>query len=1756
MWFPVVLLGACSLAPVCVTANGQTAQPGSTATQSLLDKAHALEVRGRMDMASQTWQQVLLADPNNTEALGGLARAAKLSGDNAKAGMYLDRLRAINPNDPGIAKVENMGAQADHNAQLQQAGKLAQQGQYAQAMNMYRQVYGNTPPPGDAALGYYETEAATEEGRPAAIAGLRGLVEKFPSDSRYQIALGRILTYNPKTRPEGRAILEKHPSDPQATEALRQSLLWDSQNPATAGEIRAYLSKHNDQQLTQSLRSLPKQSSGRNAAVAAPLTDAQRAAAAVNATRNAEDNAAYKALNAKHIEEAETRFKAILAKSPDEPNALAGMGYIRMQQQNFGGAISFLVQAKQDGSKDPGLDNALATSRFFYTLGEGAIALNENDLPNAEKNYRAALVMRPNSQEALEGLGGTLLKAQQPQAAVPYFVQFVKVNPAAPHAWRGLFLAEFGSGDAPRALATERQIPPKVRAELARDPLFLRSLSSAYSSVGRDADAQRVLKSALDLPFPADSRSLEADTQLQYAGLLVAANRLEQAAGLYRQVLAKDQNNTGAWQGLVRVEHAMDQDQQALQTIESMPPASYAQSMRDTGFEQTVASIYQGQRRLDVAQDLLEKAVAQQTTAGQKPSVTVEVQLAGIYLQRDNPQQAYPLYQRVLTENPNNVDAWKGLLSALHDTGRDQEALSETRQIPAKTKAQLELDVDYLQTVGSIYNGLGQPQQAEVFLHRVQQHYAAQNALPPVGVDVQNAYLLYNIGNDQGLYRQLMMLGDRSDLSEAQRRTVQTLWTNWAVRRANQAAVAGNNQKALAILNATARAFPGNPEVIKALAGGYARAGMPKEAVMIWKAQDLNAATPGDYKAAVGAALAANDTKDAETWLRFGLNQYPRDPELLILGAKFEQARGDNSRAADYYRASLGVLPKPDPGTELATELSRPVPLTPAPRMTSGMQSQDLAGLLQPGPGDSNSGAMQTAPMQPANGPLYLPSYNGSVGGAPVPLNGQPAPGAAGDTYQFNQGMPAMTPAPSVQLPSNNGSGTTLRDYRPQSYSGNSRRPGTLERPMVHYASYSVGVEAMNWSADAVQAPQQSTPQQTTTPQTAGQQGKQTTPATQPAAAPAQSTGEVYGPYVPYTAPAPVTPQLGTAAPAKAQKQPEVTDVLPSGRYVPNAKTGTTGSRHPDVAAANAAAARRRQSNPESRATTGQSHPPDEQYNTAPTEPVQYTGQPYSPAQGVQTAQPGSTSQQQPVNGASTVQQTGDSFGQQYPQPNTRSNAVPATMRGRARSTKRKPNVAANTAPLQVAAPPVYQGLSYPGVGQALTYQPYPTVGPAYPLGVAPSDQDLMARRLPPLRGPYYTGPELAPQVPLTERQQTELDLATLEASYSGWLGGTGSARYRSGTPGIDRLTDLEATFEASATVGNNVRLTVVPRAVFLNSGLLNTAAGTTTNAVLGTLSGAAVNPPQQQFASGVGGELQVSTRNFAGAVGYTPYNFLVQNVTGRVLFKPDQHFTLYADRSPVTETQLSYAGLHDPGQATLFSQGPIWGGVISTGGGVRFDYGDERAGFYITADGADLTGYHVLENNKFEGSAGAYFLAHTFPGVGRLNIGASMFGMHYAYNERGETYGLGGYFSPTAYFLASVPVTFTGQYHENFHYSVAGALGVQTFQEASQNFFPLDASLQNTVACTLVQQVTRSSACVNPVNSNTGGNYSINMEGAYRIADHWFAGGFLSANNTNNYNTVTGGFFIRYLFRRQFGNEEYPTGLFPVEGFRPLRVP
>ena len=144
-------------------------------------------------------------------------------------------------------------------------------------------------------------------------------------------------------------------------------------------------------------------------------------------------------------------------------------------------------------------------------------------------------------------------------------------------------------------------------------------------------------------------------------------------------------------------------------------------------------------------------------------------------------------------------------------------------------------------------------------MNRVQAHYARLKMLPPPNVDVQNAWLLYNTGNDRALYQALMRLGGRSDLTVAQRETVQDIWASWSVRRASAAMDNGSVRRAVEILDAASQAFPDNLTVRKAVAGGFARVGRAKESLALYKTVPMQDSSSGDFQGAIGAALQAYD---------------------------------------------------------------------------------------------------------------------------------------------------------------------------------------------------------------------------------------------------------------------------------------------------------------------------------------------------------------------------------------------------------------------------------------------------------------------------------------------------------------------------------------------------------------------------------------------------------------------------------------------------------------------------------------------------------------------------------------------------------------------------------------------------------------------------------------------------------------------------------------------------------------------------------
>jgi tetratricopeptide (TPR) repeat protein len=1690
--------------------------------QILVANAHALESRGRPDMAIQIWQQVLLSDPNNTEAMAGLARDYKLSGNLSQSDAALERLRSASPNDPNIAKIQALASTKAQSDRLRQAGNLARQGHNEEAMKIYRELYGDRPPDGDIALAYYQTLYGTASGKAPAIEAMRALATRNPGDTRFAVALGQMLTYEAGTRAEGIRILKEHPQDPNAQTALRQALIWDSANPASAAELREYLKQHpQDTELENRLKENESKLAQMNSGIA----------------RTPEERAAFAALNAHKLEDAQARFTELLQKEPTNGRAAAGMGFVRMQQNNFAGAISYLTQAEQNGFRDATVENALATSRFWYTMGEASQAFDENQFDVAAAKYKDALAMRPRSREALSGLAGLMMKQQQYGESANIYQDLLKVEPQNGDAWRGLFFSYARDGQNDKALAVANRFPAAVKAASAKDPEYLRTLATIYHSENRPADAQRVLAQALALPFPSNGTTLKADTKLQYAGILMEANRFDQAAELYTQILNDDAGNLSAWMGLVSAHHELNQDKDAIADVEKMPPATYEAALNDAAFLSMLGSIYQQANQFDVAQNLLERSAKLQMAAGGQPSLQLQLQLAAIYLQRNNTDQAYAIYRQVLTAHPERVDAWKGLIATLQATNHNAEALQQIALIPPAVLKQLETDFEFVQGEASLYASVGDIPRATEYMNRVQAHYAQLKTAPPASIEIQNAWLLYNTGNDRALYPALMRLGGRQDLTATQRETVQTIWANWSVRRAGAAIDNNDNQRAVQILEAASLAFPDNVQVRKVLAGGYLKTGQSKEALAIYKSVGMQDASAADFQGAIGAALAATDKAQAEIWLRQALDRYPNDASILGMAARFEQARGDNQRAADYWRASLAAMPASSPTDRLAHELAYPDVSTKARKATT---AADLQQLLDP----NNEPFPKTTKLPP------LPAYG------PDPYNGR---------------APVVLTQPQSAVPQ----GQLIT------------APTTTEMPVPPPASRStvppIGVP-MAQAPDAVSVGSPTEGLATTSTATATRARQTAKSATAATAQNHSSSGQTSGKMdLPPTEenitstdsaisarpqPAPVfipVPQPSTTGPAVQQPaQPGDIQVPQSSVAVPD-----SGAQPPlritsqpmDTKAAQAQALFAEQT--DGQLTQGSAA----QVHALGNAPVTLPGRPAPSASGQTTAKATTysatqytPSAQEAATGAYSAQKQQPA--QQPPAATGQQPATPAPTTAAPGKKSKHKATPTETVPTLVTAPGEQNPAQVtvpepPAANQTVTTQ-----------GI--TDEELQQRSLPPLRGPWVKVQREARVV--TPRDEAEMQLQTLESGYSAWMGGVGLINYRSGDLGYDHLSALEAPFEFAMPFGYNARMTFVAKPVFLDSGqadgtsIITVEEATTSGRSLVTIpqplgtdtnTGATTSttatttpatPPPQQNAAGVGGEVQLAFPHLALAVGYTPYGFLVSNVTGRATWRPGNGpFTFSFVRDPVKDTQLSYGGLRDPGSASLGFPGNIWGGVIADQGNVQYSRGDAQSGFYVGVSGQYLSGHNVQENSRFDGSGGAYWRVKTLPEYGTLSVGANFFGMHYAHNQQAFTFGMGGYFSPQEYFLANIPFTWTGHYETRWHYEILGGLGVQAFQQDTTPLYPLPDQKAIEVAL--------NNAAL-PAVTSVGPNYNLRGTVAYQIGPHWFAGGFLSANNSRNYAAVSAGFSIHYLFRAQPSAVTSPTGLFPTDGLRPFTVP
>jgi hypothetical protein len=104
------------------------------------------------------------------------------------------------------------------------------------------------------------------------------------------------------------------------------------------------------------------------------------------------------------------------------------------------------------------------------------------------------------------------------------------MQPGSTDGWRGLFLAYARDNQNQKALAVEARFPASVKAALAKDPEYLRTLATIYQAENRNADAQRVLAPRpWRCRFPTTEPRSRPTPSCEYAGILMEAKRYDQA---------------------------------------------------------------------------------------------------------------------------------------------------------------------------------------------------------------------------------------------------------------------------------------------------------------------------------------------------------------------------------------------------------------------------------------------------------------------------------------------------------------------------------------------------------------------------------------------------------------------------------------------------------------------------------------------------------------------------------------------------------------------------------------------------------------------------------------------------------------------------------------------------------------------------------------------------------------------------------------------------------------------------------------------------------------------------------------------------------------------------------------------------------------------------------------------------------------------------------------------------------------------------
>ena len=290
-----------------------------------------------------------------------------------------------------------------------------------------------------------------------------------------------------------------------------------------------------------------------------------------------------------------------------------------------------------------------------------------------------------------------------------------------------------------------------------------------------------------------------------------------------------------------------------------------------------------------------------------------------------------------------------------------------------------------------------------------------------------------------------------------------------------------------------------------------------------------------------------------------------------------------------------------------------------------------------------------------------------------------------------------------------------------------------------------------------------------------------------------------------------------------------------------------------------------------------------------------------------------------------------------------------------------------------------------------------------------------------------------------------------------------------------------------------------------------------------------AAGPPgpggsQRPRASGIMPGIGYESSHWRVDIGHLPGGFPVSYAVGGLRYQSRLRgidWSIDVARRPLSGTLIAFAGARDP------VSGTDWGGVRATGVTLNGSRQLSRHDFYVRLGYYALSGRNVPDNTEAELRAGYdWFAAER--GSQRLSVGTTLTAWRYARNQRFETFGHGGYYSPQSYLALSLPAQWSGIYGI-WSWRLRAAAAWSTTREDDAAYHPADAALQ---AAAEAQAIANGLAP--PVHAGGhGGGFSVAAAGSIEcnITEGWTLGARFQVDRSEDYSPDTIGLWVRYRF-------------------------